>query len=225
MKLSVRLLRVPGVFYPISDSWMLAGMLRQENLTGAAVLDLCTGSGMLAVLAALLGADEVVAVDVSRRALVSARLNAALNGARVKPLRGNLFQAVPGRRFDVIVSNPPHVPSPAQQLPDRGPSRAWEAGPDGRVFLNRICADAGAHLNPGGILLIVHSAICDPEQTLTRLRATGLEADVVFRHLGHLGPLMRERSHWLRSVGLLEGEQDEVVVIRAQAPTGALDDA
>jgi release factor glutamine methyltransferase len=216
----VRLLRVPGVFYPISDSWMLAGALRQESLDGAAVLDLCTGSGMLAVLAALLGAAEVVAVDVSRRALVSARLNAALNGVRVKPCRGDLFRAVTGRRFDVIVSNPPHVPSPAQELPDRGLSRAWEAGPDGRVFLNRICAEAAAHLNPDGRLLVVHSAICDPEQTLTRLRESGLEAAIVFRHLGRLGPLMRERSHWLRSVGLLEGEQDEVVVVRAQA--GAL---
>jgi release factor glutamine methyltransferase len=214
----MRLLRVPGVFYPISDSWMLAGQLRQENLRGAAVLDLCTGSGMLAVLASRLGASEAVAVDVSRRALISARLNAALNGVRVQPRRGDLFGAVSGRRFDVIVSNPPHVPSPAKQLPDRGLARAWEAGPDGRVFLNRICAEAPAHLRPGGALLLVHSAICDAAQTLERLAAAGLEPDLVFRHVGRLGPLMSERSGWLRSVGLLEGEQDEVVVIRAQAP-------
>ena len=218
----MRLLRLPGVFYPISDSWMLAAALRREIMAGAAVLDLCTGSGMLAVLAALLGAGEVVAVDVSRRALISARLNAALNGARVQPVRSDLFGALPGRRFDVIVSNPPHVPSPERQLPDRGLKRAWEAGPDGRVFLDRICAEAAAHLNPAGTLLLVHSAICDPDQTLARLGATGLEAEVVFRHLGHLGPLMRERAHWLRSVGLLEGEADEVVVVRARAPSGAL---
>lgn len=217
----MRLLRLPGVFYPISDSWMLAGQLRKERLAGADVLDLCTGSGMLAVLAALRGAARAVAVDVSRRALVSARLNAALNGVRVEPRHGDLFQAVPRRRFDVIVSNPPHVPSPAKQLPQRGLTRAWEAGPDGRVFLDRICADAPAHLSPGGALLVVHSAICGPDQTLARLRDRGLEADVVFRHVGRLGPLMGQRAGWLRSVGLLDGDQDEVVVVRAQAPADA----
>lgn len=214
----MRLIRLPGVFYPISDSWMLAGQLRQERLAGAAVLDLCTGSGMLAVLAALLGAREAVAVDVSRRALLSVWMNAALNGVRVQPQRGDLFQAVWGRRFDVIVSNPPHVPSPAQELPDHGLPRAWEAGPDGRIFLDRICAEAPAYLNPGGAVLLVHSAICGADQTLARLREGGLQTDVVFRHVGRLGPLMSERADWLRSVGLLDNEQDEVVVIRGQAP-------
>jgi release factor glutamine methyltransferase len=129
---------------------------------------------------------------------------------------------VTGRRFDVIVSNPPYVPSPAHHPPKRGLPRAWEAGSDGRVFLNRICAEAAAHLNPGGRLLVVHSAVCDADQTLAQLRSSGLDAAVVFRHIGALGPLMRERSGWLRSVGLLEGEQDEVVVVRAQAPSSAL---
>lgn len=217
----MRLLHFPGVFYPLSDSWMLAGQLRRENLAGATVLDLCSGSGMLAVLAALSGAREAVAVDVSRRALLSAAVNAALNGVRVQPHRGDLFGAVPGRRFDVIVSNPPYVPTPAEELPDRGLSRAWEAGPDGRVYLDRICAQAREHLNPGGALLLVHSAICGPDETLARLHSGGLEAQVVFRHVGRLGPRMRERADWLRSVGLLDGEQDEVIVIRAQAPLAA----
>lgn len=214
----MRLLRVPGVFRPISDSWMLAGALRQQQLRGASVLDMCTGSGMLGVLAAILGAGEVVVVDVSRRALLTARANAALNGVRVTARRGDLFDAVVGRRFDVIVSNPPYVPSPRPDLPRQGLARAWEAGPTGRAFLDRICAGSSAHLNPGGSLLIVHSAICDTEETLDRLRAGGLEADVALLHVGRLGPRMRERSGWLRSAGLLDGEQDEVVVIRAQAP-------
>lgn len=214
----MRLLRLPGVFCPISDSWMLAGQLRQQKLDGAAVLDLCTGSGMLAVLAALHGAREVVAVDISRRALLSARMNAALNGVSVQLRRGDLFQAVVGRRFDVIVSNPPYVPSPAPALPERGLSRAWEAGPDGRLFLDRICHQAPSYLNPGGVVLLVHSTVCDPGQTLERLHRAGLQAEVVFRHLGRLGPRMAERADWLRSVDLLDGQQDEVVVISGRAP-------
>jgi release factor glutamine methyltransferase len=205
------------VFQPISDSWMLADQLRRESLRERSVLDLCTGSGLLAVTAALHGAAEVMAVDVSRRSLLSVRLNAALNGVRVKPRRGDLFEAVGERRFDVITTNPPYVPSPAADLPNRGPARAWEGGPDGRVFIDRICAAAPAHLNRGGVLFLVQSAICGEGQTLTALRAGGLQARVVFRHDGDLGPLMRARWDWLRDRGLAVDRRDEVIVVRAQA--------
>lgn len=197
---------------------MLAGVLRREKLDAATrVLDLCAGSGMLAVTAALAGAGEVVAVDVSRRALLSARVNAALNGVSVRPWRSDLFSALAGRRFDVIVSNPPYVPGDGE-LPQRGPRRAWEAGPRGRVFLDRICRDAPAHLAEGGVLLLTHSAVCGEDETLESLRRGSLEAEVVFRHRGALGPRLREREIWLRRAGLLDGEHDEVIVVRAHAP-------
>lgn len=196
---------------------MLADRLRREETAGRRVLDLCTGSGVLAVTAALGGASQVVAVDVSRRALLSVRLNAAINGVRVDARRGDLFEAVAGQRYDVIVSNPPYVPGPVARLPRRGPARAWEGGRDGRVFIDRICAGAPSALTPHGVLLLVHSAVCGEEETLDALRRGGLEAEVVFRHLGSLGPRMRERAHWLRERGLLERGQDEVLIIRGQA--------
>lgn len=215
----MRLLRVPGVFRPISDSWLLASVIRRERLApGARVLDLCTGSGLLAVVGGLSGAGEVVAVDVSRRALLSARLNGRLNGVRVTALRGDLFGPVAGRRFDLIVSNPPYVPGPA--LPRRGLQRAWEGGPTGREFLDRICAGAAGHVVPGGVVLLVHSTVCGEAETLERLRAGGLAAEVVLRHVGGLGPRLRERAGWLRDRGLLAGDRDEVIVVRAQAPGG-----
>jgi release factor glutamine methyltransferase len=196
---------------------MLGGRLRGEALAGRRALDLCTGSGMLAVTAALEGASHVVAVDVSRRALLSVRLNAALNGVKVDARRGDLFDAVLGQRFDVIVSNPPYVPGPAAQLPRRGPERAWHGGPDGRAFIDRICDEAPSHLNPGGAVLLVQSTICGESETLDRLREGGLEAEVVYRHVGGLGPRTRERSSWLRQAGLLSGERDEVIVVRGRA--------
>ena len=170
---------------------------------------------MLAVKAALHGAGRVVAVDISRRSVLAVRLNAELNSVRVEPRRGDLFAAVLGERFDVIVSNPPYVPGP--ELQARGLQRAWEAGPAGRAFLDRICAEAPAHLSPGGILLMCQSTICGEEETLAALRQAGLQAEVAFRHVGRLGPLMSARQEWLRQTGLLEGEQDEVIVVRGQA--------
>ncbi len=221
----MRIVTVPGVFTPISDTWMLADALcAQELPPGAAVLDLCTGSGALAVAAALHGAGQVTAVDVSRRAVLCARLNARLNGVRVRAVRGDLLGAVPGERFDAIVSNPPYVPASTDELPTRGPERAWDAGRDGRVLLDRICADVPAHLKPGGTVLLIHSDVCGTEETVRRLEAGGLEADVIARRRGPLGPLLTARAQELEAAGRLRpGQRDEELVIvrgRASARTG-----
>jgi release factor glutamine methyltransferase len=212
----MRLLPLPGVFQPPSDSFMLADQLRQERLgPGVSVLDLGTGSGHLAVVAALAGASAT-AVDVSRRALLSVRLNARLNGVHVTALRGDLFGPVAGRRFDVIVSNPPYLPHPDENLPEHGLARAIDAGPRGRAFLDRICAEVGEHLNPGGVLLLVHSSVCGEQATIDALNGRGLQAQVVFRHRGPLGPILHARVDYLRAQGmLLPGDQEEVIVVRA----------
>ena len=118
----MRLVTLPGVFSPISDTWLLADTLDREPLPpGARVLDLCSGSGALAVRAAARDPSRtVVAVDVSRRATLTIRLNAALNGVRVDARRGDLFEAVAGERFDAIVSNPPYVPAATDEIPPAG---------------------------------------------------------------------------------------------------------
>ena len=211
----MRLVVLPGVFRPISDTWLLAEALDREPLPpGARVLDLCSGSGALAVRAALAGRREVTAVDVSRRAAAAIRVNAALNGVRVRVRRGDLLTAVAGERFDVIVSNPPYVPAPRDTPPTRGPERAWDAGRDGRALLERICAAAPAHLEPGGVVLLVHSSLLGVEPTLDALRAGGLEASVAAREPGPLGPLMNSRRALLEDRGLLRrGAREEVVVV------------
>jgi release factor glutamine methyltransferase len=215
----VRLVTPPGVFRPISDTWLLADALDDEPvLRGARVLDLCSGSGALAIRAAFGGAREVVAVDVSRRAVATIRLNAALNHVRVRARRGDLFDAVAGERFDAIVSNPPYVPSPADELPARGPQRAWEAGRDGRAVLDVICAGAPEHLRPGGVVLLVHSSLLGYAQTAAALCAGELEVDVAASERGPLGPLMRSRRAHLEAQGLLAPGQDEehVLVVRGR---------
>src|SRR4051812_50131945 len=90
----MRIVTLPGVFRPRSDSWMLARHLCAQLRPGASVLDLCTGSGAIAVAAAGCGAGPVTAIDVSRRSVTTVRINAGLNGVRVRALRGDLFAPV-----------------------------------------------------------------------------------------------------------------------------------
>ena len=209
----------PGVFRPRTDTWLLATLIREEErIPGSSVLDVCTGSGALAIAAAQGGAREVTAVDVSRRAVLTARLNARLNGVRVRSLRGDLFAPVNGTPFDAIVSNPPYLPASGDELPRSGPTRAWDAGRDGRALLDRIVAGAPALLRPGGVVLLIHSSLTGVDATLERLCAAGLEgADVVARRRGPLGPLLAARAEELEERGLLRpGErEEELVAIRA----------
>ncbi len=211
---------IPGVFKPHSDSLLLAAQLgREPRLPDASVLDLCTGSGLLAIEAARRGARDVTAIDISRRAILTTRLNARVNGVRVQALRGDLFSPVEGRRFDLIVSNPPYLPSERPELPDRGAARAWEGGPDGRAFIDRICREAQAHITPGGVLLLLQSSLSSDRTTARELARRGFEVTIAARHAGPLGALGQARAGTLRERGLLEdGDTEEIVILRASRP-------
>jgi release factor glutamine methyltransferase len=199
---------------------MLARELVAElNGGGRSVLELCTGSGAVALEAAQAGA-EVTAVDLSRRAVATVRLNAALRRLRVRALQGSLFEPVAGQRFDLVATNPPYVPATSDELPARGARRAWDAGRDGRALIDPICSEVADHLAPGGTLLMVHSSLCGTDLTVERLAAAGLEVDIAARHRGPLGPLMLKRVGQLEASGALRpGErEEEVVVVRARRP-------
>ena len=213
----MRLIVMPGVFRPISDSRLLANCLRRELWLGAHVADICTGSGLLAVTAALHGAAAVSATDRSRRAVWNARLNARLNGVVVRAVCGDLLAPLAGKQFDLIVSNPPYVPAEDEELPSSGAARAWDAGRNGRALIDRLCDEAPAHLRPGGTLLIVHSSICDEHSTLERLQRQGLETEEVVRSRGAFGPILAARAQSLQERAVLApGEvEEEIVVIRA----------
>ncbi|GGT22751.1 HemK2/MTQ2 family protein methyltransferase [Streptomyces chromofuscus] len=210
----------PGVYTPQEDTTLLAEALAEEPLPpGSDVLDVGTGTGALALYAARRGM-RVTAVDVSWRAVGAARVNAWMSGLRLRILHGNLFDRVRDRTFDLILANPPYVPAPEGDPEPRGTARAWDAGHDGRLVLDRICREAPALLRPGGVLLTVHSALSGPERTLELLRAAGLKSSVTRRRRIAFGPVLREREGWLRERGLLSATEDkeELVVVRAELP-------
>ena len=134
---------------PIGD----AGKIRR-------VLDLCTGSGCLAILAALAFARaHIDAADLSAGALALARRNVASHrlGDRIALHRGNLFGPLPGKRYDLILSNPPYVDAPGMaKLPPEyrhEPRLALAAGEDGLDLVRLILGEASRHLTKDGALI------------------------------------------------------------------------
>jgi len=135
--------------------------LNGRGLEAARVLDLGTGSGCLAVTLALrCSGARVVAVDLSEAALAMARVNAGRHQVadRIEFHCGDLYAAVPtGMRFDVVVANPPYIPSGdlatlAPEVRDYEPRQALDGGPDGLAVFERIARDGRAHLAEGGRL-------------------------------------------------------------------------
>lgn len=124
------------------------------------ILDLCTGNGCLAIACALAFPEaQVDAVDISAAALELARLNVAEHGLRdrVCLIESDLFDALSGRQYDLIVSNPPYVPldevSALPQEFQQEPAQALRAGDDGLLYMGRILREAGPYLSEHGVLV------------------------------------------------------------------------
>ncbi|WP_405981955.1 HemK2/MTQ2 family protein methyltransferase [Streptomyces sp. NBC_00158] len=217
-ELPAGLIALPGVYRPQADTRLLAAALDREDLGPQTdMLEIGTGTGALALHAAGRGA-RVTAVDVSWSAVLTARLNALRRRLPLRVLHGDFAARAARRRFDLVVANPPYVPAPQAQLPSHGPERAWDAGPDGRTVIDRICSAAPALLRPGGTLLMVHSGMCGTEETVARLTRVRLVAEVTATASVPWGPVLRSRRAWLERRGLAaESEQwEELVIIRAR---------
>lgn len=148
----------PGVLIPRADTEILVEKALKVMPPNARVLDIGTGSGAIAVSLARLGqAARVTAVDVSDKALEIARKNAENNGADVEFVKSDCFSALQGRKYDMIVSNPPYISDEEMQtlMPEvrQEPELALFGGGDGLDFYRRISREALEHLNEGGFLL------------------------------------------------------------------------
>ena len=148
----------PGVLIPRADTEILVEKALAWMKPGARVLDIGTGSGAIAVSLAKLGRPaQVTAVDASDRALEIARRNAERNGAAVEFVKSDCFSALKGRKYDMIVSNPPYISADEMRglMPEvtREPELALFGGADGLDFYRRISREAPEYLNEGGCLL------------------------------------------------------------------------
>ena len=219
-------LDIDGVYPPQHDSLLLIDALEKTELAqGRRVLDLCTGSGVIAIAAAEFGAASVTAFDICPHAVRCSRGNAVHAGVEILVRQGSCSGALDYAPFDVIVSNPPYVPTPpagdTNVIPmTAGPAWAWNAGIDGRMVLDPLCESVAGMLAAGGSMLLVQSALSGIDQSLDSLRSTGLDAEVIASQLIPFGPVLSARAGWLEVTGRIKRgcRTEELVVIRADKP-------
>jgi release factor glutamine methyltransferase len=155
-----------AVLIPRPDTEVLVDQARAraQEFPAARIVDLGTGSGIVAILLArLCSSATLTAVDLSAAALEVAQANAARHGVHIRFLEGDWYAPLGDERFDLIVSNPPYVAAGDPHLQHNGlpfePPLALcdgVVGGDGLACLRALVAGAGKHLSPGGWLLIEH---------------------------------------------------------------------
>lgn len=210
-----------GVYAPQEDSQLLIDTMASTGVAHRRrVLDLCTGSGVVAIAAAELGAASVTAFDSCPRAVSCSRDNARTAGVDVEIHHGPWTGAFDLAPFELMVSNPPYVPTPRDGAPSPvagGPEWSWNGGVDGRRILDPLCAGAEKLLCGNGTLLIVQSALANVGRSLRLLRAAGLDAGVIAVRWIGFGPVLTARADWLERTGRIPRgcREEQLVVIRA----------
>jgi len=149
-----------NVLIPRADTEILVYKVLEmiKDRENVKILDMCTGSGCIAIsLAKLRENAEVFAADISEEALKVAKKNSEMNQVDVKFFQSDLFENVPNEGFDIIVSNPPYIASEEMKnlAPDvlREPHSALDGGDDGLDFYGAISESAFYYLKDGGIIV------------------------------------------------------------------------
>jgi release factor glutamine methyltransferase len=171
------------VYQPKLDSFLMAEELVKIVKKDDKVLDIGTGSGILAILAAKKGAFTV-ATDIHEGSAKCARYNAFLNNVELDALVSNLFEPIKeGKIFDIIVSNMATLPAPQDEQHNKYITRTVDAGLDGRKYLDPLINQMPKYLKEEGVFLTLHSNFANVEKTKNKLEELGFKVELkVYEH-------------------------------------------
>ena len=165
-----------NVYVPAEDSYLLADNL--EIKKGQSVLEIGTGSGIVAMYASRL-TDDITVTDINFDACELARKNFTENGIEnIEILWGNLFEVVENKKFDVILFNTPYLPTDDDEVLDNTINYAFDGGLNGRKVIDLFLNEVGNHLNDGGIVQMIQSSLSGNDETLARLDELGFIAEI-----------------------------------------------
>lgn len=165
-----------NVYIPAEDSYLLAENLLIEK--GQSVLEIGTGSGIVAMYASRL-TDDITVTDINFDACELARENFRANNIEnIEILFGNLFEPVKNRKFDVILFNTPYLPTEEDEVIDSNLNYAFDGGLNGRKVIDLFLNEVKNYLNDGGIVQMIQSSFSGNDETLDILDKQGFIAEI-----------------------------------------------
>ncbi len=183
-----------NVYEPAEDSLLLADLLLQQDLENKTVLDMGTGSGLLAIVAAKKGA-LVTGVDIDENAVKISKKNAEINKVQMKVVKGDLFEKVQ-KKFDLILFNAPYLP---EDCLDKYSKKKvdYSGGSTGRVIIERFIEHVKNYLVPKGKIFMVFSSFTGEKEVIKTLEKNGF----------HISSVKRKKIEWEELI-LMEMEVD-----------------
>lgn len=224
--LDIKISLFEDVYPPELDSFLLAKDLVEIVKKDHEVLDIGTGSGILAILAAKKGAF-VVATDVHEGSVKCAEYNAFLNNVKLDVRVGDIFNPIKGGDlFDVIVSNMTALPTPLDEQHDEYITRTVDAGPDGRKYLDPLISQMPKYLKEEGYFITQHSNFTNIEKTKDRIerlgfkvelkiyecpigKTSGQRIDYFLNHLPKNCHPFKMRRDWYQKIGVFKARRRE----------------
>jgi 16S rRNA (adenine1518-N6/adenine1519-N6)-dimethyltransferase len=169
----------PQVYEPSDDTFLLAEHL--NIVSGAKVLDMGSGSGVLGILSAYT-AKSVVSADINPYAVECTAFNAKLNhiANKVDARLSDLFEAFPmNEKFDIIIFNPPYLPMDVRMRSTEWVEKAWFGGVTGRTVIDTFLQSVDDYLANEGRVLFIQSSLSKPEESLKKLDEMEYEAEII----------------------------------------------
>jgi len=195
-KARIKLGHTDLVYEPAEDSFLLADAALKEAKAGMRILEIGTGSGFVsAVLLANLKDIRLVATEINPHAARCAKING------VEVILTDLFKALKSRRpetrFDLILFNPPYLPTSREEKVPGWLNYAFDGGTSGRETLDRFLDEVRDYLKPGGEILVLISSITGLDPVKEKMEKLGFAADVVARKKVSFEELMVVRGKLL----------------------------
>jgi release factor glutamine methyltransferase len=192
-KVRIKLGDTDIVYEPAEDSFLLADAVLKEAKPGMRILEIGTGSGFVsAILLANLKDIRLVATEINPHAARCAKTNA------VEVIRADLFKGLkpgnPETRFDLILFNPPYLPTSKEEKVPGWLNYAFDGGTSGRETLDRFLGEVRNYLKPGGEILVLISSITGLGAVKEKMEKLGFKVDVVEREKVSFEELMVVRG-------------------------------
>ena len=167
----------PNTFWPFTDSKPLVKNFHIQH--GESVLDVGTGSGVIAIFSCYQGAGKVVGIDINPAAIKSAKHNVKMHGFEkvMKVVKSNLFDNIAGQKFDVITANIPFRDKFAHDIVARA---QWDTDFQTNT---RFFSEVGNHLNPGGRIYFIHSNFGETDRVKKLAKAAGFSVKTIGREV------------------------------------------
>ncbi|WP_456371639.1 HemK2/MTQ2 family protein methyltransferase [Methanocaldococcus sp.] len=160
----------PEVYEPSEDSILLLKNL--VDVKNKEVLEIGVGTGLISIACAKRGAKKVVGVDINPYAIEIAKENAKLNNVDIIVFKSDLFKNVKGK-FDVILFNPPYLPTSEDDKIDSYLNYAFDGGKSGREVLDRFIDELPNYIKKNGVVQILQSSLTGEKETVDKLKSLG----------------------------------------------------